>query len=125
MLLHKFFDIINEESEEGKTNVTVRFNPSHPIFEGHFPGQPVVPGVCMLQMIKELIERQTGKQHQLQSAPSCKFLNLIDPTKSPEVTISLSLTDAANAETSVQATIVHEATTFLKLNAVFVEVGEV
>ena len=41
---------------EGKYICRITLNPAHPIFAGHFPGNPITPGVCMLQIIKELTE---------------------------------------------------------------------
>ena len=33
-----------------ESEVWVEIDPTHPIFEGHFPDQPVLPGVCMVQI---------------------------------------------------------------------------
>lgn len=32
----------------------------HPAFAGHFPGQPIVPGVLLLDLAQRAIEQQTG-----------------------------------------------------------------
>ena len=53
----------------------------HKIFEGHFPGQPVVPGACMLQMVKEVTEIILDKKVQLTKADNLKFLQLINPNE--------------------------------------------
>ena len=61
MLLGNFFTIINKEITDNSATLLISINAAHPIFEGHFPGQPVVPGVCMIQMIKEMMESIEGK----------------------------------------------------------------
>ena len=33
---------------------TLTLNAEHPIFKGHFPNNPVTPGVCMMQIVKNL-----------------------------------------------------------------------
>jgi 3-hydroxymyristoyl/3-hydroxydecanoyl-(acyl carrier protein) dehydratase len=32
----------------------------HPAFDGHFPGQPIVPGVVLLDLAQRAIEAETG-----------------------------------------------------------------
>ena len=57
-LLHNFYKITYSEHINGTDwAVQVMLNPQHAIYNGHFPQQPVVPGVCMLQIIKECIEK--------------------------------------------------------------------
>lgn len=52
MLLENFYKIIHrKEREDGKREIEIELNPGHALYQGHFPGQPVVPGVCTLQMI--------------------------------------------------------------------------
>ena len=49
-------DLVTENNSV--LQVSVKLNAHHPIFKGHFPGQPVLPGVCMLEMIQEIMEEQ-------------------------------------------------------------------
>ena len=39
---------------------TLTLNAEHPIFKGHFPNNPVTPGVCMMQIVKNLTVQITG-----------------------------------------------------------------
>jgi 3-hydroxyacyl-[acyl-carrier-protein] dehydratase len=57
----------------------IALNPGHGIFSGHFPGQPVLPGVCMIQIVKELLEKCVGAALSLEKADQIKFLTVIDP----------------------------------------------
>ena len=58
MLLENFYKIIHiKEREDGKQAIEIELNPGHVLYQGHFPGQPVVPGVCTLQIIKESAEQ--------------------------------------------------------------------
>jgi len=40
----------------------LRFAPDHPVFAGHFPGRPVVPGVLLLDAVQRAVEAATGLQ---------------------------------------------------------------
>ena len=55
MLINNFYKIKNIEAGE-KYVVNIEMNPAHEIYNGHFPGMPVVPGVCLTQMVKETVE---------------------------------------------------------------------
>src|SRR5690606_40660571 len=61
----------------------VHLNPSHLIFDGHFPGNPVAPGVCMMQIVKELTETVEQKTLFLVRASNVKFTALINPARDP------------------------------------------
>ena len=88
MLKNDFFYIQSLSDDNGLISAVIEFNPSHKIFDGHFPGQPVVPGVCMMQAIKEIVETARGGNLFLQKADIVKFLSVIVPKKN----------DAINAE---------------------------
>jgi 3-hydroxymyristoyl/3-hydroxydecanoyl-(acyl carrier protein) dehydratase len=42
-------------------------------FKGHFPGKPILPGVCKLQAILCMLEESTRKTPQLKEIVSAKF----------------------------------------------------
>ena len=44
-----FSDIDNYLSAEDRLAFRVRLDAAHPVYAGHFPGNPVLPGVCTLQ----------------------------------------------------------------------------
>lgn len=64
------------------------FNADHSIFSGHFPGHPVVPGVCMMEIVKELMQGVLGTRLKLSNAGNVKFLQLITPETQPHISIS-------------------------------------
>ena len=79
MLLNDFFTISDKVTSETEIWAELFINADHKIFEGHFPNQPIVPGVCMMQMIKEILEQVIGKQTNLVKAADMKFLAVINP----------------------------------------------
>ncbi|HTN05828.1 hypothetical protein [Agriterribacter sp.] len=119
MILKDDFYTITQLTEENNTiQATLKLNPEHPIFEGHFPGQPVVPGVCMVQMIKELLETVTGKTMLLQQSDHIKFLSVIDPRNVLQITIRI-MYQNNNGGVNVTGTILREDIICLKLKGHF------
>jgi len=79
MLLNHFFTFTELQTEGNIVKANIKLNPAHPIFKGHFPGQPIVPGVCMMQMVKEVVEAHINKKTRLVKASDLKFLSFIYP----------------------------------------------
>ncbi len=84
-----FFPVGSITGDDGTIKATIRLIKTHPIFAGHFPGLPIVPGVCMMAMIKEVLEEKVNRPLQLQTAANIKFLSLIDPMKNEQVDIEI------------------------------------
>ena len=40
---------------------TIRLLPESPVYRGHFPGYPITPGVCLVQIALELIGEMAGQ----------------------------------------------------------------
>lgn len=88
MLMNDFYSIEYMQREPNSLLCKVVFNTQHDIFKGHFPGQPVVPGVCMMEMVKELLEQAVDKALWLRNAGQVKFLQLITPDVQPMINVS-------------------------------------
>lgn len=67
----------------------IRLLPISKIFQAHFPGHPVTPGVCIIEIASELLEKLIDRKVTLIEAVNVKFLSIIDPTATPEVDYSL------------------------------------
>ena len=81
MLVKDFYTVLGIEVENQKLQATISLKPDHPIYQGHFPEQPVVPGVMQLQIFKEILEQQVQQKLQVKSISQVKFLNMILPGK--------------------------------------------
>ena len=118
MLLDDFFKIINLQQKENTFKAELEINAAHKIFEGHFPGQPVTPGVCMMQMIKEIIEKGMDHKTQLIMADEMKFLSVIDPRQNNRITAEIKYTIIVN-KISVMAAITKDSITHFKFKGSF------
>lgn len=118
MLSNDLFFIRTLDNQPGIINAGIELNPQHKIFEGHFPGQPVLPGVCMVQMIKEVLESSLGYALQLKSSDHIKFLSMVDPRQSPVLALAILYTLNGDA-VSVTATLTRDVVICLKMKGVF------
>lgn len=84
----------SEKAENGSFIANISLNKNHNIFKGHFPGNPVTPGVCMMQIVKELTEEFTGKKLFLKSASNVKFMAIINPFETPDLTLQLDIKES-------------------------------
>ncbi|MBO4268420.1 MAG: hypothetical protein J5869_03510 [Bacteroidaceae bacterium] len=57
----------------------VRLNPEHFIFNAHFPGHPVTPGVCLMQMVAELAGEAEGCSLYVRSVRNAKYTGVVVP----------------------------------------------
>lgn len=60
--------------------------PDHPSLPGHFPGQPIVPGVVLLERVIEAIEAQHGPLPPLR-LPQVKFMQPLLPGERADVQV--------------------------------------
>jgi 3-hydroxyacyl-[acyl-carrier-protein] dehydratase len=89
MLLDTFFTIDNITVQDEKTLFEVLINKDHAVFEGHFPGNPVVPGVFLIQMIREVIEHWQQKKFKIEAADEIKFMNMVIPQHSSRLSLEI------------------------------------
>ena len=90
MLKNNFYSIQSQTAMEQSISAVIHIHPDHEIFKGHFPENPVVPGVCIIQIIKELLEDHTGKQLLFQKGNQIKFLQLLVPNKDENIEVNIS-----------------------------------
>ena len=64
-------------------------DPSHPSLAGHFPGNPIVPGVVILAEILELIGESLGPSFMLSKIPTVKFHSPLRPNEQLQLTFDI------------------------------------
>ncbi|MBR7157185.1 MAG: hypothetical protein IKD16_02175 [Bacteroidales bacterium] len=92
-LLDTYFNIT--ESIVAEDNLQGRFKveliESHPVYEGHFPGEPVCPGVCSMQMVKECAMQLCNKELVFSYVKQYRLLSVMSPQKNREIEINIEL----------------------------------
>lgn len=114
-----FYTVIRrEEPEEGKLTVQIRLHREHWIYQVHFPAMPVTPGVCILQLIGELLSARLQTPVQLAYGKNIKFLRLIQPEEFPEIEVGLAY-ETAGDTVQVHADVRRGEIIFVKTSLVF------
>ena len=103
MLLGDFYNITEATTEGQNLRVKVSFNPTHQIFKGHFPELPVVPGVCQLQMLTEVMSHVLKREIELVHASHVKFLKLLNPTEFPDLLLEINFSGQPGDKLVVQS----------------------
>ena len=120
MLQGSFYTVLNNQANGASVNALLELNPEHHIFDGHFPQIPVVPGVCMMQMVKELVEDFTGQRLRLSKADHLKFLTIINPRQNKLLEVELSITSNSSSNFQVTAAFFRQETVFFKFKGGFI-----
>ena len=92
--LEGLYNLDNLTVDDTKATANITINKDHIVFNGHFPENPVMPGVCMMQIIKEITEKIVDKKLFMQSASNIKFMAIINPFITPELELQLEITEA-------------------------------
>jgi 3-hydroxyacyl-[acyl-carrier-protein] dehydratase len=103
MLQNTFYTVKDFSQTQDTLHARIQFNAEHPVFEGHFPKQPIVPGVCMVQIVRELAEQKVQQPLRIHEGDHIKFLKFVNPTERPEVEITIALRQQTSGY-GVQAT---------------------
>ena len=89
-LKNNLYKICNKEvAEPSCGKYELELIPSSVIYQAHFPGEPITPGVCIVQIGKELIEDFLQESLQVVLVKNVKFLSVISPIQFTSVTYLL------------------------------------
>jgi len=83
------FTNISSGAQPGDYLIEVSLNAGHKIFGGHFPEVPVMPGVCIMQMIADAASAVTAKPLQIKEGTDMKFTAIINPQEGTNLLINL------------------------------------
>jgi 3-hydroxyacyl-[acyl-carrier-protein] dehydratase len=58
-------------------------------FQGHFPEQPILPGVCQMTLALVMADRMLGRRTKMTAVTNAKFVSVVTPDQPLEITCSL------------------------------------
>lgn len=107
MLLNKLYRTrsLNVNADGTGFMAEIELDPNHPLFKGHFPGNPILPGVCTVQIIRELLEQSVQKSLRMTKAGNIKYLGFVNPVNMPLLTFKLQIKAGDSTNISCSATV--------------------
>jgi len=72
-----FIDSVSRTEED--VTYQLHLNAEHVIYQAHFPGEPITPGVCLLQMGVELLSDAAESALEIDTVKNVKFLSVLHP----------------------------------------------
>ena len=86
--------IYNQAGENGQDACTFSVPGTFSGYRGHFPGNPILPGIVQLSFIRRLAERRLGRPLRLAGVRRIKYLRMITPDMPVTLTLALGAGEA-------------------------------
>jgi 3-hydroxyacyl-[acyl-carrier-protein] dehydratase len=118
MLENTFYTVEKTDSTQNTYRAEVRLNALHEIYKSHFPGNPITPGVCLLQIAIELLNLKFERDMRLTEAKSIKYLKVINPIENPIIEFVIQYKIQEDL-IFADITIVNGKIVFSKINAIY------
>lgn len=68
-----------KESESEGLTAEVSMAPDSPWFSGHFPGEPILPGIAQISMVLETLRAASGKGMRIAGVRRVRFKQAVRP----------------------------------------------
>jgi len=85
ILKNELYTIEGRKTEGTAVSYDLHLNSDHFIYQAHFPGEPITPGVCIIQMAKELLEDYCQRPLQISEIKIVKFMAVISPVSQSHI----------------------------------------
>jgi 3-hydroxyacyl-[acyl-carrier-protein] dehydratase len=114
-----FFEYVDIIRDTDKTEYHIRLNSGHSIYKDHFPGNPITPGVCIIQIVKELASENLNRPLFLQKIVKIRYFKAINPVNNVIINVTLNISEK-EAGYNVSATISWDEIVFAQLSMYFI-----
>jgi 3-hydroxyacyl-[acyl-carrier-protein] dehydratase len=118
---NNLFSIHKITHEDGIIRASLGINKNSDILKGHFPGHPIVPGACMLQITKEVLEEALNLSLRLKKADHLKFITMIDPANISNIQLEISCKYPEDETISIIARLSNPDIVYFKLKGSFIK----
>ena len=114
MLISNFYTIEESDYENHQILCSIKLNPNHEVYKGHFPQQAVVPGVIQLQIAREILENQLGLKLMMDDIVQVKYLVPVLPEENQELNFEINIKETTESVVKTNISIFDSEKTFTK-----------
>lgn len=119
MLNNDFFYVRESDFSGPEPSARIVLNPEHEIYRAHFPGEPITPGVCQIQIVSELLSLCLNAKTFLTDVKNVKYLSVISPLDTTDLTVVFKKMELDGERCSISARIEGDGHIFSKLSMTF------
>ena len=119
LLLDDNFYSVKTVVKGQNTVVTIILNPAHRIYKGHFPEMAVTPGVCLIEILREILCDLTGRNLRLKEASNIKFMAIVNPKINNELNVDCQYIVTSQGIIKSKMIIYFDKTVFMKFDGMF------
>ena len=121
ILKNSLYTIADKKMEGSGIFYQILLDKNHFIYKAHFPNEPITPGVCIIQIAKELLEDYLHEEYEISYIKNIKFLSVLSPLSTPSVAYVFDkitvLPETNECKTQVQ--VQQDNVLFAKLSIIF------
>ena len=121
ILKNSLYTIADKRMEGSGIFYQILLDKNHFIYKAHFPNEPITPGVCIIQIAKELLEDYLHEEYEISYIKNIKFLSVLSPLSTPSVAYVFDkitfLPETNECKTQVQ--VQQDNVLFAKLSIIF------
>lgn len=105
ILKDSLYTVTSKENISGVVSYEIQINPQHYIYAAHFPGEPITPGVCILQIVQELLCMEVGEELVMKKIKNAKFTTVISPKQFTKLWVTFMKVTVVELEIACQCVI--------------------
>ena len=99
LLEEKYFKLVRMYEEGENIIFQVELLPDCQVYQGHFPGNPICPGVCNIEMLRECVGIYLQNKVYISSIKQCRLTAIATPSICPELDIEVHLEETETGYT--------------------------
>ena len=117
-LQNELYKIVEFEQNDEVVRFNLELNPNHYIYRAHFPEEPITPGVCIIQITKELLGCYMKRDMLIDMVKNVKFLSVISPIATPQITFTFTniTQQGESSQVKTQVLVSNEDVLFAKIS---------
>lgn len=124
-LRNNLYTVSNRDVDGTTARFALQLNPASFIYQAHFPGEPITPGVCIVQMAKELLEEILHLSLEISMVKNVKFLAVVSPLESTSIVYQFDkVTTSDDRTVKAQITVSAETGVKAKISLVCKQYGD-
>lgn len=117
-MIEDFYEILSRDVQDDKIVWKVRLLLDSTIYKVHFPGTPITPGACQLEIVRALAAGELAMPMEIASVKNIKYLQIVDPLVSDTIEVSETFKPMEDGTVRCSAVIAEGETVMTKVSFV-------